>query len=242
MERPYLNKGNVSSLISFGLLVAGLLGRRAGVAGSSWVLAAGLFGFAGGITNWLAVKMLFDPVPLLYGSGVIPARFREIRVQIRDLIMRHFFATEYLERFLAARDPAPHMDMAQRIQEMLDSEEVDQAIDRKLAEMTRSPLGIVLQIAGTQRTKPLVYEFAGEIGKALAPQLERDLRAQAVDPAALRDQVDKLLAAKLQELNPERVKRMMEEVIRHHLGWLIVWGNVFGGAVGILALALGYAS
>ncbi|MFP6592775.1 MAG: hypothetical protein VCE12_19870, partial [Candidatus Latescibacterota bacterium] len=25
-----------------------------------WLLAAGVFGFAGGITNWLAVKMLFD--------------------------------------------------------------------------------------------------------------------------------------------------------------------------------------
>ncbi len=30
---------------------------------------------------------------------------------------------------------------------------------------------------------------------------------------------------------------MMEDVIRSHLGWLIVWGNVFGGALGILAHA-----
>lgn len=29
-----------------------------------WVLAFGLFGFAGGFTNWLAVKMLFDQVCL----------------------------------------------------------------------------------------------------------------------------------------------------------------------------------
>ena len=33
------------------------------------ITAFGLFGFAGGITNWLAVKMLFDHVPLLFGSG-----------------------------------------------------------------------------------------------------------------------------------------------------------------------------
>ena len=43
------------------------------------VLAMGLFGFAGGITNWLAIKMLFDPVCDLPGSGVIPRRFKEIR-------------------------------------------------------------------------------------------------------------------------------------------------------------------
>ena len=32
-----------------------------------------------GITNWLAVKMLFDRICNLPGSGVIPMRFKEIR-------------------------------------------------------------------------------------------------------------------------------------------------------------------
>ena len=49
-----------------------------------------------------------------------------------------------------------------------------------------------------------------------------------------------LLAVKLEELKPETVKRMMEEVIRRHLGWLIVWGNVFGGVIGLIAKAAGY--
>ena len=26
--------------------------------------------------------------------------------------------------------------------------------------------------------------------------------------------------------------------MREHLGWLIVWGNVFGGAIGLLSKAL----
>jgi hypothetical protein len=34
-----------------------------------YVLSAGLFGFSGGITNWLAVKLLFDRVPLLVSWG-----------------------------------------------------------------------------------------------------------------------------------------------------------------------------
>ena len=37
-----------------------------------------------------------------------------------------------------------------------------------------------------------------------------------------------------------QVKEMMEEVIREHLGWLIVWGNVFGALIGLAARALGY--
>ena len=44
----------------------------------------------------------------------------------------------------------------------------------------------------------------------------------------------------LQELTPEKVKTLMEEVIRTHLGWLIVWGNVFGSLIGVVSVALGY--
>jgi hypothetical protein len=36
------------------------------------------------------------------------------------------------------------------------------------------------------------------------------------------------------------VKNLLEEVIRKHLGWLILWGNVFGGLIGILSYAVGY--
>ena len=35
-------------------------------------------------------------------------------------------------------------------------------------------------------------------------------------------------------------KALMEEVIRKHLGWLIVWGNVFGGFIGLVSLLVGY--
>ena len=41
--------------------------------GSVWVIlfklirAFGLFGFAGGMTNWLAIRMMFDKIPFLVG-------------------------------------------------------------------------------------------------------------------------------------------------------------------------------
>ena len=43
---------------------------------------------------------------------------------------------------------------------------------------------------------------------------------------------------KLEQLDAGTVKRMMEEVIRQHLGWLVVWGNVFGGLLGLGAAFL----
>ena len=59
-----------------------------------------------------------------------------------------------------------------------------------------------------------------------------------LDIPALRERVGLLLENKLVELTPETVKQMMEQVMREHLGWLIVWGNVFGGAIGLLSRVL----
>ena len=242
MKKSHLEKGNVSNLISLGVLVAGIVGSMEGITGNEWVLAAGLFGFAGGVTNWLAVKMLFDKVPLLYGSGVIPMRFREIRQTVKDAIMRYFFDEEYLERFLGERagEMAIGDELGTKVAEVLESAEIDAIIDAKLEEMAASPQGMMIKMVGIQTVKPLVKQFVIGVGTEIAPLLVGEVARPELEVGALRAQVDRLLETKLEELTPERVKEMMEEVIREHLGWLIVWGNIFGGTIGLVSKAMGY--
>ena len=55
------------------------------------LLNTGLFALSGAITNWLAIYMLFERVPGLYGSGVIPLHFEDFKTGINDLIMHQFF-------------------------------------------------------------------------------------------------------------------------------------------------------
>ena len=89
---------------------------------------------------------------------------------------------------------------------------------------------------GNDMLKVIIKQFMGGLVTRVAPVAEARLRAKTVDDVpALRGQVDRLLEEKLEELTPEIVKSMMERVIRDHLGWLIVWGNVFGAAIGLLA-------
>ena len=82
----------------------------------------------------------------------------------------------------------------------------------------------------------MVKEFLTGLNADLMPQLQGKV-VGSIDPASVREQVDALLERKLQELTPETVKEMMEHVMREHLGWLIVWGNVFGGSIGLLSRA-----
>lgn len=86
----YYTKTFASNACTFALMLVGVFMKSFGDAGpyTRWVLAAGVFGFAGGITNWLAVHMLFERVPGLYGSGVIPLRFVEIRETVKDTMMK----------------------------------------------------------------------------------------------------------------------------------------------------------
>jgi len=63
------------------------------------VLTVGLFALSGAVTNWLAVHMLFEKVPFLYGSGVVENRFEQFKTSIHTLIMNQFFTKENLDKF-----------------------------------------------------------------------------------------------------------------------------------------------
>jgi uncharacterized membrane protein YheB (UPF0754 family) len=35
-------------------------------------------------------------------------------------------------------------------------------------------------------------------------------------------------------MTPDMVKIIIQNMIRKHLGWLVVWGAVFGGVIGVV--------
>ena len=93
-----LDIGLMSNLVMLVITLAGLLlrSRCSADAACSWwfqqlgslTLSSGLFGLSGGVTNSLAIHMLFEPVCNLPGTGVIPRNFIEIRLVIKQTIMR----------------------------------------------------------------------------------------------------------------------------------------------------------
>lgn len=139
----------MSNVATFIIMAVGVLLQyyHARTLASKYILAFGLFGFAGGITNWLAVKMLFDRVPGLLGSGVIPRRFKEIRQAIKDSVLEMFFDKVFLKRYLSSRSKEllVSLNLGEELRKVLTSPDFDSLFVEKLTLIASKPEGMMLQ-------------------------------------------------------------------------------------------------
>ncbi|MGY8761896.1 MAG: DUF445 domain-containing protein, partial [Nitrospinaceae bacterium] len=79
-----LNKSFLTNLIAILIIITSYLCPIE----PDLIKSVGFFALSGAVTNWLAIHMLFEKVPFLYGSGVIPNRFDEFKLAIKDLMMK----------------------------------------------------------------------------------------------------------------------------------------------------------
>jgi hypothetical protein len=236
------DKGSVSNFITFLIMVVGIIGCIVTKNNNNvWlcIRALGLFGFSGGITNWLAVKMLFDRVPGLVGSGIITKQFKEIRQTVMDTVLETFFDAEFLANYIGQKTAALEESnyIQGKIKTILEGDDVDAILDKHLDGLMLKPEGMMLAMVGMtgQTLKPMVKPFVMGMDAEIAPMLTSYLDpSKMVDTHAIRDQVKELMKTKMEMLTPEMVKTLVEDMIRTHLGWLVVWGNLFGGLIGLV--------
>lgn len=230
-----MNKSLVTNLLAAILVVAGYL------LPNNILFTVGLFALSGAVTNWLAVHMLFEKVPGLYGSGVIPARFEEFKSAIARLMMEQFFTRENIDRFLSKGEGSPvHMDLAPVI-EKVDLEPSFHALVDTVAQSSLG--GMLAMFGGTDALMPLKEPFIDKMKASLTElasseqfyELLKDELEQPDKMAEMQKNIEDIVRQRLDELTPQMVKIMVQEMIREHLGWLVVWGGVFGGAIGFAA-------
>lgn len=207
-----------------------------------YTMNAGLFALSGSITNDLAIYMLFEKVPFLYGSGVIPARFEEFKAGIYHLIMSQFFNRENLERFFDKQ--ASH---AMHFDDMIESVDISHSFDAFVDVILNSQFGSMLGMFGGPKVletfrEPFLEKMRTEM-KSIAQSESFQEAVQAkmrlsVDSRAIHEKVSEIIQLRLDELTPQMVKKIVEDMIRTHLGWLVVWGGVFGAIIGLIATGL----
>ncbi|MGB1263879.1 MAG: DUF445 domain-containing protein [Cognaticolwellia sp.] len=230
-----MNKSFITNVIALVAIIAGY------VFANTIIFTIGLFALSGAVTNWLAIHMLFERVPFLYGSGVIPARFEDFKIAIRALMMEQFFTEENIDRFLAGSDnPAKAIDLAPVINKV----DLTPAFDNLVSVIEQSSFGGMLaMVGGTEALQPMREPFiekmrASVIDISQSEEFNAILREELEQPnvmAGMREKVSDIIEKRLNELTPQLVKEIVQKMIHQHLGWLVIWGGVFGGVIGFIA-------
>ncbi len=231
----FFNKSLITNLLALALII---LGYNSPIY-SSLLQTVGFFALSGAVTNWLAVYMLFEKVPLLYGSGVIPNRFEEFKGSIKSLMMEQFFTSKNIEQFIETEE---HQGSGLlNLEPLLDAVDYEKVYEGLVASIMESSFGSMLQMMGGEETLiPLKAPFVHKMRDTLKEMVESDrfkaalqngLNAHKISEDII-TKVETVIDKRLSELTPQMVKEMVQEIIRQHLGWLVVWGGVFGALMG----------
>ena len=233
-----MNKSFITNGLSFVLVVVGYFLQ------SNLILTVGLFALSGALTNWIAIHMLFEKVPFLYGSGVMPAHFEDFKKGINSLIMEQFFTEENIDRFLSdTNGPQNHFKLSPVIEKV----DITPAFEALVSAIKGSSFGGMLgMFGGEEALKPMKDPFINHMKAALIEITEKDeflelLKDEMEQPDVMKDirqKIEHIVYQRLEELTPQMVKKIIQDMIQEHLGWLVIWGGFFGGLIGLAAALL----
>jgi len=202
------------------------------------VLFTGLFALSGAITNQLAIHMLFEKVPFLYGSGVIEKNFSVFKISIKNMIMKQFFSKEQLNNFLSSEEKKINLTP------LVESADFSPAFDALSTTVMESKFGGAIQMFGGEEAleglrEPFSNKLKSAVSKIVSSdtfkaQLEHHIQNSLLSEDMI-NSVEELITNRLEELSPKMVKELVQELIKEHLGWLVVWGGIFGGLIGLIS-------
>lgn len=225
----------ITNLISLALLAIGYYTQQ------NTLYYIGLFAFSGALTNWLAIHMLFEKVPGLYGSGVIPARFEEFKASIKRLMMDQFFTKSNVDKFLS-KGMGSSLNI--NLEPVIDTIDLSPTFDSLVDVIMNSQFGgMIAMMGGSEAIQPLREPFMEKMKLSITEisqqeQFKTALKAQLETPDMMDDiqkTIEEMIDQRLSELTPKLVKEMVQDMIKKHLGWLVVWGGIFGGVIGLLS-------
>ena len=229
------SKGLLTNLAATAVIVAGYISPFY----PGLLKSIGFFALSGAVTNWLAIHMLFEKVPLLYGSGIIPSRFEEFKISIKKLMMKQFFTVENIEQFIEKEEREGGKVL--NIEPILNAVDYDRIYDGLSDSIMESSFGSMIHmLGGDAALLPLKEPFTHKMKQYLVDMVESDRFKSALQSSLnahqigedLTGRIEIVIDHRLDELTPQMVKEIVQEIIHQHLGWLVVWGGVFGGLMG----------
>ena len=222
-----MNKSILTNIVALIITLIGIINPFE----NSLLIMIGLFSLSGGITNWIAIHMLFEQVPFVYGSGIIPKNFLIFKQAIKDLVIKEFFSRNNVEVFTSKISEEAIISISKNINYNNIFEGLTESIEG-------SQLGGMLSMVGGKKAleplrEPIKMKLTVLFKSIMENEKHSSFGDKIVDNVYVR--IEKLIDDRLNELSPQDVKKIIQNLIDKHLGWLVIWGGVFGGFIGIIS-------
>ena len=231
-----MNKSDITNIITVLIMAYGYSNDN------QVIYMVGLFAFSGAITNSLAIHMLFEKVPFLYGSGVIESKFSQFKISIHNLLMNQFFTREHLTKFF--QEEVSSAKKTIDFEKILNKTDFSPAYESLKESVMQSSFGGMLgMFGGESALEPLREPFTKKLQASIisisSTQEFQEIVSDALKSENLSEDIYNKLScivdARLEELTPAMVKEIVQDMIKEHLGWLVIWGAVFGGLIGLVS-------
>lgn len=232
-----MNKSSITTLMTIVIIIIGYFSPVF----RNQILNTGYFALSGAVTNWLAIHMLFEKVPFLYGSGVIPLHFREFKTGIKSMIMDQFFTVENIQNII--REESASLMPSIDFESAINSVDYNKVFNSLTETILNSSMGGMLGMFGGASVldsfrEPFIEKIKDFIREETSSpdfmaSINQNISTDKVSEELI-SKIDIIVDRRLEELTPEMVKQIIQDMIRKHLGWLVIWGGVFGGFIGLV--------
>lgn len=244
----YVTIGCVSIFVTFLCLVIGILvaiyskknTHKTVIIACELLRAAGLFGFTGGVTNWLGIKLIFNRIPGVFFSGAITKHFAVAKKLMANFILESFFSPLQVKKYIneKARDYLTAENIDSQLEKLLNSASAETMINEQLDILMGTPEGLRLRMLGITKAKlkPLVKPHLTNLKTSIVPLLLSSVESvELLNADNLKEQIVDLILTRTHELSAQQVKHIVKDAVYRHLSWIVFWGSVLGAIVGCLA-------
>lgn len=231
-----MNKSDITNLVTVLIMAYGYSNDN------QVIYMVGLFALSGAVTNSLAIHMLFEKVPFLYGSGVIESKFSQFKLSIHNLLMNQFFTKEHLSKFF--QEEVNSTKKTIDFEKILNKTDFSPAYDSLKESVMQSSFGGMLgMFGGESALEPLREPFTKKLQASIISISSSDAFQEVVNEALksedlsqdIYEKLSRIVNTRLEELTPAMVKELVQDLIKEHLTWLVIWGAVFGGLIGLVS-------